>query len=83
MSLVEFLLKLGTPAQLLSAAAATTGVGVAITAINAKRRDERRADRLKRLSRQLSDLYGKLQMLHETGARHWRHFLEQHGTDSL
>ncbi|RYE14724.1 MAG: hypothetical protein EOP45_19260 [Sphingobacteriaceae bacterium] len=44
--------------------------------------DDRRTDRLNRINQQLSQLYGKLSILYETGMRDWCSFIEQHGNDS-
>jgi hypothetical protein len=50
--------------------------------IRAKREDDRRADRLNRINRQLSDFYGKLSIVYEAGTRDWCSFIVQHGNDS-
>lgn len=50
--------------------------------IRAKREDDRRADRLNRINRQLSDFYGKLSIVYEAGTRDWCSFIFQHGNDS-
>jgi hypothetical protein len=43
--------------------------------IRAKREDDRRADRLNRINRQLSDFYGKLSIVYEAGTRDWCSFI--------
>jgi hypothetical protein len=55
---------------------------VAIATIIAKRKDDRRADRLLRINRQLSEFYGKLSILYEAGMSDWLSFVYQHGNDS-
>lgn len=71
----------GNNAEIATAIATVAAVIVAGFAIRAKRRDNRRADRLERINRQLSQLYGKLSILHEAGARNWHSFNSQHGND--
>lgn len=65
-----------------TAVATIAAVATAIRAIEAKRIDDRRADRLNRVNQQLNQLYGKLSILYETGMRDWCSFIEQHGNDS-
>lgn len=65
-----------------TATAAVLALIAGFWAIKAKRRDDRRADRLTRVNRQLSDLYGKLSILYEAGMRDWCSFIVQHGNDS-
>lgn len=72
----------GNNAEIATAIATVSAVIVASIAIRAKRRDDRRADRLDRVNRQLSQLYGKLFILHESGARNWHSFISQHGNDA-
>lgn len=72
----------GSMAEVLTAVATLLAVVVAFLTIRAKRRDDRRADRLSRINRQLSELYGKLTILNETGMRNWYSFVSQHSNDS-
>ncbi len=72
----------GNIAEIVTAVATIAAVVVAIRTIKAKRVDDRRADRLNRINQQLSQLYGKLSILYETGMRDWCSFIEQHGNDS-
>lgn len=72
----------GNIAEITTAFATVAAVVVAIRTINAKRVDDRRTDRLNRINQQLSQLYGKLSILYETGMRDWCSFIEQHGSDS-
>ncbi|MDQ1592516.1 MAG: hypothetical protein QOG71_3143 [Pyrinomonadaceae bacterium] len=45
--------------------------------VRAKRMDDKRAVQLQRLDKQLSDLYGPLYALYESGDRQWRAFLKE------
>lgn len=72
----------GNAAEITTAFATVCAVAVAITTIVAKRRDDRRADRLTRINRQLSDFYGKLSILYEAGMSDWLSFVSQHSNDS-
>lgn len=72
----------GNFAEIVTAGATIAAVVVAIRTIQAKRVDDRRTDRLNRINQQLSQLYGKLSILYETGMRDWCSFIEQHGNDS-
>lgn len=72
----------GNIAEIATASATIAAVVVAIRTIQAKRVDDRRTDRLNRINQQLSQLYGKLSILYETGMRDWCSFIEQHGNDS-
>jgi hypothetical protein len=72
----------GNFAEIVTAGATIAAVWVAIRTIQAKRVDDRRTDRLNRINQQLSQLYGKLSILYETGTRDWCSFIEQHGNDS-
>jgi hypothetical protein len=72
----------GLTADGVTAAAAVIALMAGFWAIKAKRRDDRRADRLNRVNRQLSDFYGKLSILYEAGMRDWCSFILQHGNDS-
>jgi hypothetical protein len=72
----------GNVAEMVTAVATIAAVVVAMRTINAKRVDDRRTDRLNRINQQLSQLYGKLSILYETGMRDWCSFIEQHGNDS-
>lgn len=74
-------INLGNTAEIATALATVAAVIVASKAIQAKRRDDRRADRLNRINRQLSDLYGKLLSLSEAGMRNWYAFLSQYSND--
>ena len=47
----------------------------------AKRNDEKRTAQLKRLSEQLSDLYGPLYALYEAGERNWMRFINEYSND--
>lgn len=73
---------LGNFAEIATAGATIAAVWVAIRTIQAKRVDDRRTDRLNRINQQLSQLYGKLSILYETGTRDWCSFIEQYGNDS-
>jgi hypothetical protein len=70
----------GVPTQI-SAIAAILGLCVATATIITKRQGDRRADRLSRINRQLSQLYGKLAILDEAGGRNWLAFVSKHGND--
>jgi hypothetical protein len=72
----------GNVAEITTAVATVCAVAVAISTIIAKRRDDRRADRLTRINRQLSEFYGKLSILYEAGMSDWLSFVSQHGNDS-
>ncbi|MBW3130012.1 hypothetical protein [Hymenobacter profundi] len=72
----------GTIAEVITAVATMAAVLVAISTIWEKREDDRRANRLNRINQQLSQFYGKLFILYETGMRNWCSFIEQHGNDS-
>lgn len=72
----------GSIAEMVTAVATIAAVVVAIRTIKAKRVDDRRTDILNRINQQLSQLYGKLSILYETGMRDWCSFIEQHGNDS-
>ncbi len=72
----------GLTADGITAAAAVLALMAGFWAIKAKRRDDRRADRLNRVNRQLSDFYGKLSILYEAGMRDWCSFIIQYGNDS-
>jgi hypothetical protein len=71
----------GSMAEVITAVATGLALIVAILAIRAKRRDDRRADRLSRINRQLSQLYGKLSILEEAGSKNWNSFVFQHSND--
>lgn len=45
--------------------------------IRAKRKDDKLAAQLERLDKQLSDLYGPLYALYESGDKQWRAFLKE------
>lgn len=68
------------PTQI-SAVAAVLALIVAITTIVTKRLGDLRADRLSRINRQLSQLYGKLLILNDAGGRNWLSFVSRHGND--
>ncbi len=68
-------------AEITTAIATVCAVAVAISTIIAKRRDDRRANRLARINRQLSEFYGKLSILYEAGMSDWLSFVYQHGND--
>lgn len=72
----------GSIAEITTAVATTSALVVAIATIIAKRKDDRRADRLLRINRQLSEFYGKLSILYEAGMSDWLSFVYQHGNDS-
>jgi hypothetical protein len=72
----------GNIAELTTAGATLLALVVAVLTIIAKRRDDRRADRLNRVNRQLSEFYGKLMILYEAGMRDWCSFIAQYGNDS-
>ncbi|WP_045687729.1 hypothetical protein [Hymenobacter sp. AT01-02] len=72
----------GNMAEIVTAAVTGAAVVVAYRAINAKRSDDRRADRLNRINRQLSELYGKLSILNEAGIRNWYSFVLQYSNDN-
>lgn len=72
----------GSIAEIITAIATGFAILVARRAIKAKRKDDRRADRLNRVNRQLSDFYGKLSILFEVGMRDWCSFIAQYGNDS-
>lgn len=72
----------GSGAEIITAIATVLALVVASLAIRAKRRDDRRADRLHRVNRQLSEFYGKLSILYEAGMRDWCSFIAQQGNDS-
>jgi hypothetical protein len=71
----------GSFAEVVTAIATLFAVVIAGLAIWAKRRDDRRADRLSRINRQLSELYGKLESLNAAGQRNWYSFVSQHSND--
>jgi hypothetical protein len=80
--LLKLYLDMDKVAEIITAVATIAAVVVAMRTINAKRVDDRRTDRLNRINQQLSQLYGKLSILYETGMRDWCSFIEQHGNDS-
>ena len=49
----------------------------------AKRKDDKRAAKLARLNKQVSDLYGPLYALYETGERNWFAFIELYAQDPM
>ena len=72
----------GSIADITTAIATGLAILVARRAIKAKRKDDRRADRLNRVNRQLSEFYGKLSILFKVGMRDWCSFIAQYGNDS-
>lgn len=49
----------------------------------AKRKDEKRTAKLNRLNQQLSDLYGPLYALYETGEKQWLTFVDKYSNDPM
>jgi hypothetical protein len=74
-------------AAILGFIAAMVGHGILIwksySETKAKRRDDKRATKLTRLNKQVSDLYGPLYALYETGERNWFAFIEIYSQDPM
>jgi hypothetical protein len=71
----------GNVSESITAVAALLALVVAVVTIRAKRSDDRRADKLSRINRQISELYGKLSILDEAGGRNWYAFVSHHSND--